>query len=759
MWDNVFMNPRMNGALPRFHKFWSVMAGLLVLTGGIADPASATTSGSINLSGSGQYVSVPTSPDWNVGTGDFTVEWFQYQTATNSWPRIFTLGTYPARLAVSIETGTFYFWASGQIAGSFSLGANSNYFHKWVHFAVTRSNGTVSIYNDGTRVANFPFANNIDTASFPLLVGSEGTSGTAFPGYLSNFHFVKGEALYSGSSLTRPSAPIVAGSNSKLLLRFTDEANLLTDSSGTGKTVTNVGAAVWDGNNPFTIQAPGAPTLNSATNGVGGSTLSWSIPSYNGGAPILRYEYQLDSGTWVDIGTSGTSASISGLTPGQSYSVKIRAVNSSGAGAESGSRSFTPQKPVPTLTWSPGGTAVTWPVTTATATSSASSNSSGAITYAVQNAGTTGCTFDSGTLVVSFTAAGTCLVRATVAETASFAARTVDVSFVNSKATQTVTWSPQLNLTINQSPHTPSTVASALGGATISYAVNNSGTTGCSVNSSTGVLSFTTAGTCRVRATAAQTTNFNAGFIDTDFVVSNAFTITYNYDGATGGDRPDNAVFAIGGSAIQLPTPTKQGQVFSGWFDAQTGGSKVGDAGGSLTPVADQTLFARWTPQSSGSDRPVVNPPLPRAEAPKPKLSAKPPKNGIAVFVGGQRKQVLSEVNPDSQGKDVSLSGLSIAFKNRVDGAENSSKKVQLVVKKDRALRFSATGTESLSTFAAHLQGKSKPFGKIRANASGVVDGALKLPPRIKKGSHVVQLTTWLKDGSALRIVVNLKIR
>ena len=753
------MNMGIDRKLPRFHKFWSVIASLLLLTGGLATPASASTSGSINLSGNGQYLSVPTSADWSVGTGDFTVEWFQYQTATNSWPRIFTLGTYPARLGVSIESGTFYLWASGQIAGSFSLGANSNYFHKWVHFAVTRSNGTVSIYNDGTRVANFSFANNIDTASFPLLVGSEGTTGTAFPGYLSNFHFVKGESLYSGGSLTRPSAPIVAGSNSKLLLRFTDAANLLTDSSGTGKVVTNVGAAVWDANNPFTIQAPGAPTLTSATNGFGGSTLSWSIPSYNGGAPILRYEYQLDSGTWVDIGTAGTSASITGLNPGQTYSVKIRAVNSSGAGAESGSRSFTPQKATPTLTWSPGGTAVTWPTTTATATSSATSNSSGAITYAVQNPGTTGCSFDSSSLVVTFTAAGTCVVRAAVAETASFAARTVDVSFVNSRATQTVTWSPQLSLTTSQSPHSPSTMASALGGAIVSYAVNNSGTTGCSVNSSTGVLSFTTAGTCRVRATAAQTTNFNSGFTDVDFVVSNALTVTYNYDGATGGDRPVSSIFTIGGPALQLPTPTKEGHIFGGWFDALTGGAKVGEAGGSMTPVADQTLFARWTQQSSGSDRPAVSSIPPRAETPKPKLAAKPPKNGVAVFVGGQRKQVLTDVDPDRQGKDLSLSGLSIAFKNRVDGSGNSSKKVQLVVKKDRVLRFSATGTESLSTFAAHLQGKSRPFGKIAANANGVVDGSIKLPARLKKGSQVVQLTTWLKDGSALRIVVSLKIR
>lgn len=63
-------------------------------------------------------LSVPNDPDFRNGTGDFTIEWFQYATTVgNSYPRIFSIGSYPASIAVSQEgsdaSRTFYAWISG----------------------------------------------------------------------------------------------------------------------------------------------------------------------------------------------------------------------------------------------------------------------------------------------------------------------------------------------------------------------------------------------------------------------------------------------------------------------------------------------------------------------------------------------------------------------------------------------------------------------------------------------------------------------
>ena len=48
--------------------------------------------------------------------------------------------------------------------------------------------------------------------------------------------------------------------------------------------------------------------------------------------------------------------------------------------------------------------------------------------------------------------------------------------------------------------------------------------------------------------------------------------------------------------SITLPSaPTKSGYSFSGWYDAASGGNKIGNAGASYTPTKAITLYARWS--------------------------------------------------------------------------------------------------------------------------------------------------------------------
>ena len=88
---------------------------------------------------------------------------------------------------------------------------------------------------------------------------------------------------------------------------------------------------------------PGAPTSLSATVGSGQATITFTAGS-DGGSSILRYEYELnDSGSWLSAGVVASPVTVTGLTNGTTYSVKIRAVNAAGAGTESTSESVTPQ--------------------------------------------------------------------------------------------------------------------------------------------------------------------------------------------------------------------------------------------------------------------------------------------------------------------------------------------------------------------------------------------------------------------------------
>jgi predicted RNA-binding protein with TRAM domain len=73
--------------------------------------------------------------------------------------------------------------------------------------------------------------------------------------------------------------------------------------------------------------------------------LTWTAPSSNGGFAITNYKYSTNNGstyTAFDPAVTGTSATITGLTNGTAYQIKIRAVNAAGDGTESAAVSATP---------------------------------------------------------------------------------------------------------------------------------------------------------------------------------------------------------------------------------------------------------------------------------------------------------------------------------------------------------------------------------------------------------------------------------
>jgi hypothetical protein len=157
------------------------------------------------------FIDTPGSSNWAVGTGDFTIEWFARQSG-GSFPRAFSIGTYStATIANSIEGGTFYYWANSGVRYSNSAGTTSNI---WVHWAIVRQSNITKIYKDGTQLASqVTDNNNITNASTPLTIGNETTksTGASFVGYLTNFRWVKGLAVYTGN-FTKPTSQLTATS-------------------------------------------------------------------------------------------------------------------------------------------------------------------------------------------------------------------------------------------------------------------------------------------------------------------------------------------------------------------------------------------------------------------------------------------------------------------------------------------------------------------------------------------------------------------
>lgn len=163
--------------------------------------------------------------------------------------------------------------------------------------------------------------------------------------------------------------------------------------------------------------------------------------------------------------------------------------------------------------------------------------------------------------------------------------------------TQTITWSPtNTALTMPGATIQPSSGAAAAG--SITYSVQEAGTSGCTLTSSTAPatwpidIAYTAAGTCTVRATAAATGSYVTAFTDVDFEVSLA---TQSITASTTATRLQPR---------QTATVSDSGATGSGsvmWTNATpsvctlTGTTVTADANGSCTltvSVAADTTYA-----------------------------------------------------------------------------------------------------------------------------------------------------------------------
>ena len=94
---------------------------------------------------------------------------------------------------------------------------------------------------------------------------------------------------------------------------------------------------------------------------------------------------------------------------------------------------------------------------------------------------------------------------------------------------------------------------------------------------------------------AQQTFNSTGSSASTpsgSFSTTIKYTVTYDANEGNCGQATGYATSAS--EAVTLPTPTRSGYIFAGWYTAASGGTRVGGAGESYTPSADITLYAQW---------------------------------------------------------------------------------------------------------------------------------------------------------------------
>jgi hypothetical protein len=223
--------------------------------GRAAKVATVPQGGSIFFNGTTNgNLSVANDIDFRLRTGDFTIEWFQYQQALNSFPRVFSIGSYPSQsIAESIESGNnaLYAWISG---ANLMTNIFSSNLGKWTHVAFCRQGTNFYCFVNGVQVGGtLTNSTDFNNTTELLRIGNETTMSTdaAFNGYITNFRWTKGQALYT-ANFTVPRSPLTPGPNTKLLLLAVTAGAVTTDSSGSGKTVTAGSAINWNSLTPFT---------------------------------------------------------------------------------------------------------------------------------------------------------------------------------------------------------------------------------------------------------------------------------------------------------------------------------------------------------------------------------------------------------------------------------------------------------------------------------------------------------------------------
>jgi hypothetical protein len=184
--------------------------------------------GSGYFDGSGDYLQAPSgNAAFQFGTGDFTVECWIYQNATNNYPVVLEIDNHSTASGILFFaknlTGTGEIGAYNGTVGF--LGTVSGLALKtWNHIAWVRSSGTFKIYLNGVGNAGLAFTTNLNVST-PVTMGTNQAQTAAYDlsAYVSNLRVVKGTAVYT-SNFTPPTAPLTAISGTSLLLSTTNGA-------------------------------------------------------------------------------------------------------------------------------------------------------------------------------------------------------------------------------------------------------------------------------------------------------------------------------------------------------------------------------------------------------------------------------------------------------------------------------------------------------------------------------------------------------
>ena len=189
----------------------------------------SAVNGASSQLGATNSVEIATGTWAQLGTGDFTWEYWIYPIASNNYH--LGSGTSGQNLSSTFTLGMsnkqliLYYTADGTAAHLLATSGAPEYnLNEWHHLAYVRAGNVHKIYANGILATSETRSGAMANSTGPTIIGQYGTGsgiyGYGAEGIYCDVRLVKGTAVYSGSTYTVPTAPLTAISGTELLLNF-----------------------------------------------------------------------------------------------------------------------------------------------------------------------------------------------------------------------------------------------------------------------------------------------------------------------------------------------------------------------------------------------------------------------------------------------------------------------------------------------------------------------------------------------------------
>ena len=174
--------------------------------------------GSLAFDGTGDWLSIPNTPNLQLGSGNFTIEgWINFSSLASN-RGIMYFGTNPnSNFAYGLQwaSNALYFWYTTNGSSLSSVSASwTPSTSVWYHLAVTRSGNDLKFFIDGTQIGTTQSLSGVTifNSTDVILIGGEATgSPNSLPGtmngYIDDMRITKGLARYT-ANFTPPASAL-----------------------------------------------------------------------------------------------------------------------------------------------------------------------------------------------------------------------------------------------------------------------------------------------------------------------------------------------------------------------------------------------------------------------------------------------------------------------------------------------------------------------------------------------------------------------